>query len=61
MSLLRAGVDVDDARDNHARLEHAQLADGAIADELSSGRKQRLAKCFLQGSQSNKRLRYTSV
>ena len=55
MSLLRAGVGIDDARNDHARLEHAQLADSAVADELSSGRKQRLAKCFLQGIQSNKR------
>jgi hypothetical protein len=52
VTLLRARVDIHDAGDNHARLEHAQLADCAAADELSSGREQRFAKCFLQWAQS---------
>jgi hypothetical protein len=52
MTLLRARVDIYDASDNHARVEHAQLADSAAADELSSGRKHRLAECFLQWAQS---------
>jgi hypothetical protein len=42
-------------------LEHAQLADGAAADELSGRFEQRLAECFLQGSQRNGAKRYASV
>jgi hypothetical protein len=63
VSLFRACVDGDDARHHHAGLEHAQFADGAAANELPSGRKQRLPKCFLQWVQSRRvtNERYASV
>jgi hypothetical protein len=41
-------VAIHDASHDHACLKHAQFADCAAADELSSGREQRLPKCFLQ-------------
>jgi hypothetical protein len=58
-TMFRVGM--DDAGHDHARLQHAQLADRAATDEQSRGRKQRLAKCFLQGVQAKAKGRYASV